>query len=45
MKVGIDIFVIRPPSQGICDVLDGEAEVFLDLAGTATLGNRKVAEG
>jgi len=34
MKVRIDKFVISPPLQGIYHVLDGEAEVFLDLRRT-----------
>jgi len=44
MKVQIYMFIVDPPLQGIFHVLDGEAEVFLDLTRTGTGGNGKVTK-
>jgi hypothetical protein len=44
MKVRVDMLIVHPPLQRVLHVLDRVIEVFLDLAGVGSRGNRKVAE-
>jgi hypothetical protein len=44
MQIWINEPIIYPPLQGFFDILNGETEVFLDLAHTRATGNRKVTK-